>query len=79
MVVLSGLAGLLGTRLLVDIFRGSAVRVEHEATVSASLRAKVVADSILIASPSTATQQTWPSLHWSSCWPSCWRSAWPGA
>jgi diguanylate cyclase (GGDEF)-like protein len=57
MVLLSGLAGLLGTRLLVDIFRGSAVRVEQEATTSASLRAQVVAQSILIASRVTATQQ----------------------
>jgi diguanylate cyclase (GGDEF)-like protein len=57
MILLSGLAGLLGARLLVDTFRGSAVRAEHEATVSARLRAEVIAHSILVTSPTTVTQQ----------------------
>jgi diguanylate cyclase (GGDEF)-like protein len=57
MVVLSGLAGLLGTRLLVDNFRHSAVQMEQQATTSARLRAEVVAHSILIASPISAAQQ----------------------
>ena len=43
MVLLSGLAGLLGTRLLVDSFRDSAVRAELEATTTARLRAEIVA------------------------------------
>ena len=57
MILLSGLAGLLGARLLVDTFRGSAVRAEHEATVSARLRAEVIAHSILVTSPTTVAQQ----------------------
>ncbi|MDQ1599880.1 MAG: hypothetical protein QOD68_1354 [Actinomycetota bacterium] len=57
MVLLSGFAGLLGTRLLVDNFRGSAVRAEQEATTSARLRAEVIAHSILVTSPTTVAQQ----------------------
>jgi diguanylate cyclase (GGDEF)-like protein len=57
MVVLSGIAGLLGTRLLVDTFRNSAVRAQLEATTTAQLRNEIVTHSILIASPITATQQ----------------------
>jgi diguanylate cyclase (GGDEF)-like protein len=57
MVLLSGLAGLLGTRLLVGNFRDFAVRGENEATTSARLRAEVVAHSILVTSPITAAQQ----------------------
>jgi diguanylate cyclase (GGDEF)-like protein len=57
MVLLSGLAGLLGARLLVDTFRGSAVRAEHDATISARLRAEVIAHSILVTSPVTVSQQ----------------------
>jgi diguanylate cyclase (GGDEF)-like protein len=57
MVLLSGLAGLFGTRLLVGNFRGSAVRSEREATTSARLRAEVIAHSILVTSPTTVAQQ----------------------
>jgi diguanylate cyclase (GGDEF)-like protein len=57
MVLLSGLAGLLGTRLLVDNFRDSAVQTEQESTIGARLRAEVVAHSILVASPITVAQQ----------------------
>jgi diguanylate cyclase (GGDEF)-like protein len=57
MVVLSGSAGFIGTRVLVDIFRGSAVRAELEATSSARLRTEVVSHSILVTSAITATQQ----------------------
>jgi diguanylate cyclase (GGDEF)-like protein len=57
MILLSGLAGLVGARLLVDTFRGSAVRAGHEATMSARLRAEVVAHSILVTSPVTVSQQ----------------------
>ncbi len=57
MVLLSGLAGLLGTRLLVENFRGSAVLAEQEATTSARLRAEVIAYSILVTSPTTVAQQ----------------------
>jgi hypothetical protein len=57
MGLLSGLAGLLGTRLVVDSFRGSAVRAEQEATTSARLRVEVVAHSILVTSPITVAQQ----------------------
>jgi diguanylate cyclase (GGDEF)-like protein len=56
-ILLSGLAGLLGASLLVDTFRGSAVLAEHQATISARLRAEVVAHSILVTSPTTVTQQ----------------------
>jgi diguanylate cyclase (GGDEF)-like protein len=57
MILLSGLAGLLGSSLLVDTFRNSAVRAEREATISARLRAEVIAHSILVTSPVTGTQQ----------------------
>jgi diguanylate cyclase (GGDEF)-like protein len=53
-VVVSGLAGLVGTSVVVDIFRSSAVRMEDEAATGARLRAEVVAQSIVIASPVTA-------------------------
>ena len=56
-VLLSGLAGFIGTRVVVDIFRASAVRVEREATIGATLRAEIVADSIIIASPISAGWQ----------------------
>jgi diguanylate cyclase (GGDEF)-like protein len=57
MVVLSGVAGFVGTRVLVETFRNSAVRAELEATTNARLRAEVVSHSILLASPITDTQQ----------------------
>lgn len=57
MILLSGLAGLLGSSLLVDTFRNSAVRAEREATISARLRAEVIAHSILVTSRVTGTQQ----------------------
>jgi diguanylate cyclase (GGDEF)-like protein len=56
-VVVSGLASLLGTRLLVDDFHGSAVRVEHQATMDARLRADIVAHSVVVASAVTDAQQ----------------------
>jgi len=56
-VVLSGVGSLLGTRLLVDSFRGSAVQVEREATITAKLRADVVDHAVIFASPSTPAQQ----------------------
>jgi len=57
MVVLSGLAGLLGTRLLVGTFRNSAVQMEQQATTSARLRAEIVTYSILVTSPVNVGQQ----------------------
>lgn len=56
-VVLNGVAGFIGTRLLVDRFRSSAVGVEREATVSAQLRTDLVRHAVVISSPATATQQ----------------------
>src|SRR5674536_129326 len=56
-VILSGLASLIGTQLLVDTFRSSAVRVERETTISATLRADVVAHVVAVASPITGDQQ----------------------
>jgi len=56
-VILSGLASFIGTQLLVDTFRNSAVRVERETTISATLRADVVAHVVVVASPITGDQQ----------------------
>ena len=56
-VIVSGLAGLVGTRLVVDTFRSSAVRMESEAATSAQLRTEIVSQSILVASPLTPA---WP-------------------
>jgi diguanylate cyclase (GGDEF)-like protein len=58
MVLVSGLAGLLGARHLVDTFRDSAVRVEQEGTFSARIRAEVIAQAILITRSLTAADQT---------------------
>jgi diguanylate cyclase (GGDEF)-like protein len=49
-VLLSGLASFLGTRLLVDTFQGAATRSERDATIVAELRAEVVAQSLVVAS-----------------------------
>jgi diguanylate cyclase (GGDEF)-like protein len=49
-VLLSGLASLLGTRLLVGTFHDAATRVEQGATIGAELRAQVVAQSLVVAS-----------------------------
>jgi diguanylate cyclase (GGDEF)-like protein len=57
LVVLSGVASLLGTRSLVDIFHTSAVRVESQATLGAHLRAEIIADSVVLASPVTPAQK----------------------
>jgi diguanylate cyclase (GGDEF)-like protein len=51
LIVLSGLAGLVGSRLLVDNFRTSALTSEREATLGARLRTDVVAQSIALSSP----------------------------
>jgi diguanylate cyclase (GGDEF)-like protein len=48
-VVVSGVAGLVGTSVVVDIFRSSAVRGEQEATTNARLRSDIVAQSLLLA------------------------------
>ena len=56
-VVVSGMAGLIGTRLLVETSRDSAVQLEREATIAAKLRADVVAHAVVFASPTTPTQQ----------------------
>jgi diguanylate cyclase (GGDEF)-like protein len=56
-VVLSGGASLVGSRLLVDNFRESAVRGEAQATTSARLRAEVISHSIVITSPESTAQQ----------------------
>jgi hypothetical protein len=56
-VILSGLAGLTGTRLLVNSFRNSAVGVEREATISVSLRSDIVAHAVVVASPISDLQQ----------------------
>jgi diguanylate cyclase (GGDEF)-like protein len=52
-VVVSGLAGLVGASLVVDIFRSSAFRAESEATTNARLRSEVVAQSVVVASAVT--------------------------
>jgi diguanylate cyclase (GGDEF)-like protein len=54
-VIVSGLAGLVGTKLVVDTFRGSALRMASEGATSAQLRAEVVAQSVLVSSPVTPT------------------------
>jgi diguanylate cyclase (GGDEF)-like protein len=56
-LVLCGLASLAGTRLLVQTLRGSAVRVEREATTSAKLRADLVAHAIIVTNPVNDAQQ----------------------
>jgi diguanylate cyclase (GGDEF)-like protein len=60
-VLLSGLASFIGARFVVDIFRNSAVRVEREATIGATLRAEIVAASILVASP--VDTSWWPRVN----------------
>jgi len=52
-VFLSGLAGLVGSHLVAGIFSDSAIRVERQATLSASLRAGIVAQSLLVTEPVT--------------------------
>lgn len=54
LVVLTGAASLIGSRLVVGIFHDSAVQVERTATVTAELRTDVVAHSLLISAPVTA-------------------------
>ncbi|MEY2475739.1 MAG: hypothetical protein QOG87_1054 [Actinomycetota bacterium] len=49
-VVMSGMASFLGTRLVVDTFSKAATRVEREATATAKLRADVISHSIAYAS-----------------------------
>jgi diguanylate cyclase (GGDEF)-like protein len=56
-VLLSGLAGLIGSNLVVDIFRSSALRIESEAATGTQLRAEIVAGSIVIAGPATGNWQ----------------------
>jgi diguanylate cyclase (GGDEF)-like protein len=56
-VMLTGLASFIGTRLLVDTFRSSAVRMEHEATTNTELRADIVTDSVLMTSADLAAGQ----------------------
>ena len=59
LVVLSGGASLIGSRLMVDIFHDSAVQVERTATVTAELRADIIAHSLLLTAavtPATVRQ-----------------------
>ncbi|MGD9705526.1 MAG: putative bifunctional diguanylate cyclase/phosphodiesterase [Acidimicrobiia bacterium] len=56
-IVISALAGSIGTRVLVDTFRSSAVSVERGSTSTAQLRADIVAHAVVFASPITDTQQ----------------------
>jgi diguanylate cyclase (GGDEF)-like protein len=56
-IIIAGLASLLGTTLLVRTFRDSAVSSERGATVSAELRANVIAHAIAVATPVTNAQQ----------------------
>jgi diguanylate cyclase (GGDEF)-like protein len=53
----SGTAGIVGTLLVVDHFRSSAVAVAQEATASDALRNDIVAWAITFSSPITPTQQ----------------------
>jgi diguanylate cyclase (GGDEF)-like protein len=55
-VVLSGLVSSIGTHWLVAIFQDSAVTVERSATISAKLRAEIIAGSVVISSSTTPTQ-----------------------
>jgi diguanylate cyclase (GGDEF)-like protein len=57
LVVLSGVSSFLGTRLLVDIFQGSAVQVERQASTGARLRSEVVVQSLLISGQVSPAQQ----------------------
>ena len=57
-VMLSGTASVVAIQLIVDSFRGSAVSIEQETTSSADLRNEIVAGVIILASPTTAAQQT---------------------
>ena len=52
-----GLINFIGSRMLVNNFRRSAVSVEREATNSAELRSAIVAHAVIIASETSADQQ----------------------
>jgi diguanylate cyclase (GGDEF)-like protein len=56
-IVVAGLAGLLGTGLLYRAFSDSAVQMERAAATSTKLRAGVVAHAIAVAAPVTTAQQ----------------------
>jgi diguanylate cyclase len=57
-LIVGGLATFMGTRLLVQTFRDSAVRVEQEATITTKLRSDIVAHAIAVAAtPRTAAGQ----------------------
>lgn len=56
-VVLAGLGNFVGTRLLVQTFRQSAVRVERETNAADRLQADLLAHALLISSPITGDHQ----------------------
>ncbi len=56
-VLLCGLTTLVGTRVLVDRFRGAAVRSEGQATTDAQLRSDLVVHAILFTNPISTSQQ----------------------
>jgi diguanylate cyclase len=56
-VVLSGVASFADSRVLIGAFRASAVRVERQATITAELRAAVVAHAVDVAQAETADRQ----------------------
>lgn len=56
-VVLAGLGNFVGTRLLVQTFRQSALRVERETTAAARLQADLLAYALLVSGPVTGDQQ----------------------
>ena len=56
-ILLSGLTGVMGSRLLVTKFRDAAVRVERGTSTSAQLRADVIAHAIAVTNPISDAQE----------------------
>jgi diguanylate cyclase (GGDEF)-like protein len=57
-ILVCGVASVIGTRMLVEAFRGSAVGVESEATAGAALKADIVTHAVVVASAISDAQQT---------------------
>jgi diguanylate cyclase (GGDEF)-like protein len=55
-VLVSGVAGIVGSQLLVHMFRDSAVAVEHEASTSVALQADVIAHAIIYSTADSLEQ-----------------------
>jgi diguanylate cyclase (GGDEF)-like protein len=56
-VVFGGVTSVIGIVLLVNTYRGSAVALDRQTSVSATLRADIIATAIVVASPITTAQQ----------------------